>query len=525
MQLAVNWPTRMKWHENGTLMVFSVRLLIVILFVVPFALHAQQITWGEQVKLKGKARMNRILTADSTSFQTVIAQYKVVGKPEAIIDEYAVPELTQKSSITISANEDELDVIHNIGGDIYAFYSKVDNANKKHHAYAIKVGSTDEMKLDLGTISYSRGSQKGTFDFRRSQDKMKLLVIENPPYEKYSMEEFKLTMYDASLAKEWDKSIKLPYLDQDFKIVKSQVDRAGNVYLLTSHKDLATKGSDIKGLPVSTYTVLAYHKDQNRLKEFDIKLKDKWVNGLNIAFNEENDLVIGGFYSVNKDYSVSGTFFLTVDTKSLNVKNKSLNPFSDAFMDEFSRKRIDGDKKLDDFYFDHFVIGKDGSSYFTAEQYYVRTTSYYDHRTGVTNYTYYYHYNDIVVVKINKEAKVIWTKRIPKKQVTTNDKGNYSGYAVVPYLDGLKILYNDSPKNFEVEEDAKLRPMNNPQKSMATIIQISADGKVSRKPLFSAQEYQTILQPRIGKMLENKSLLIYTQKGKTFRFATINFDQ
>ena len=65
--------------------------------------------------------------------------------------------------------------------------------------------------------------------------------------------------------------------------------------------------------------------------------------------------------------------------------------------------------------------------------------------------------------------------------------------------------------------------MNNPQKSMATLLTISKLGEIVRKPLFSAQEYQAILQPRIRKSLSDNSLLVYTQKGKSFRFATIKF--
>lgn len=503
------------------------KYLIIILGAFGFlGSYGQSITWGEQVKLRGKSRMNRILAADSNGFQTVIAQYKVVGKPEAIVDFYDFPGLSSSNSFTVSGSQDDLEVMYKINDKIYAFYTRVESENKKLHAYATIVDQPDGMKWDLGTINYTRTSQRGTFDFEMSEDGKKLLVIENPPFQKYSMEEFKLSLYDSTLTKLWDKPIKLPYLDQGFKILKKKVDAHGNVYLLTAHKDLLKKEDGSRGLPIKNYTVLAYNKTQNRLKEFDIVLKNKWVNGLNISFNASGDLVIGGFYSVNKDNSISGTFFLTIDPQTLSIKNKSMNAFSQGFLDQFaSGNKVDAEHKLDDFYFDHFIVGEDGSPYFTAEQYYVRTTSFYDHRTGVTNYTYYYHYNDIVVVKMDQNAQVLWTRRIPKKQVTTNDNGYYSGYAVVPYKEGLRILYNDNMKNFEPGSEGKTRPMNNPQKSMATLVTVNKEGEISRKPLFSAQEYQSILQPRIRKRLADNSLLIYTQKGKAFRFATIAFSE
>jgi len=218
--------------------------------------------------------MSKIIGADSSGFISVIAQYKLVGKPDAIVDHYQLPSLTSQSSFVLPEAEGELDVMYELGDEIYAFYVNQIKSNKQFHAYAVKANAPS-MKFDLGTIQYSRGSQRGTFGFIPSEDRSKLLVIENPPYEKYRMEEFKLTLYDSSLTKLWDKGIKLPYLDQDFKIVKCKVDQYGSVYLLTAHKNISSKQSDFKGLPLKNYTVLVYNKEQNRLKEFDIKLKDK----------------------------------------------------------------------------------------------------------------------------------------------------------------------------------------------------------------------------------------------------------
>ncbi len=484
----------------------------------------QTVEWGPEVRLKGKSRMRNVLSADSSGFKSVIAQYRIVGKPDAIVDEYKLPSFESVKSLTVTQDFGELETIYDINGDLFGFYTVDDSQNKIHRAYVKLLDSEQSSPTEIGAIKYQRSSQKGTFDFQLSPDKSKILVIENPPYEKYSMEEFKLMVYDTDLTLLWDKPMRLPYLDQDFKIVKKKVDNAGNVYLLTAHKTLASKESNSKGLPIREYTVLIYNKEQNRLKEFDINLKDKWVNGLNLSFNNKGNLMIGGFYSLSKDYTIAGTFFLGIDAQTLEITKKSLNPFAQGFLDQFNSGRmLDGNESLDDFYFDNFVVAEDGSAYFTAEQYYVRTTSFFDYRTGVTNYTYYYHYNDIVVVKTDTNAQVLWTHRIPKRQVTTNDNGYYSGYAVMRYNEGLHILYNDNAKNFEESSGGSIRPMNNPQRSMATLYTLTKEGVASKKPLFNAKDYQSILQPKIRKRLDDDSLLIYTQKGKTFRFAVIRF--
>ena len=48
------------------------------------------------------------------------------------------------------------------------------------------------------------------------------------------------------------------------------------------------------------------------------------------------------------------------------------------------------------------VIQSDGSIIGTLEQYYVRVVSTLDSRTGQSNYTYYYYYNNITIINSDK---------------------------------------------------------------------------------------------------------------------------
>ena len=502
-------------------------LILIVIFstTVQFCL-GQNFSWSEPVNLKGKAKMRRFLSADSSGFTAVVAQYRTFGNPEAFVEEFSLPEMESVNSYTARTTTGEIETLVELGGKIYALVVTNDAQNDRILAHA-RLASNPASKMNtIGSINYKRVNQKGSFDFVESVDREKLLVVETPAYEKYKMEEFKFIMFDSSFTILWEKEIKLPYLDQEFKIVKNKVDENGNVFLLTAYKSLVSKQSQMRGMPIKNYTVLIYNKEQNRLKEFNIRLKDKWVSGLNMEFDRSGDLVVGGFYNVSRDNGVAGTFYLTIDKDSLTINSKSLSPFSDAFLSGFplsKKERIEN--QLEDYYFDHFVIAKDGSAFFTAEQYYVRTTSYFDQRTGVTNYTYYYHYNDIIVVKMDAEAKILWTRRVPKKQVTTNDNGDYSGYAVVTHEGGLKVLFNDNPKNLEDPNALKPKPMNNPQRSRTVLVSISPRGEIQKSLLFSGEELETIIQPRIQRRVGNDALLLFTQKSRSFRFVKMSFSE
>jgi len=498
-------------------------IILLFLLAIP-SIIGQELSWSEEVNIRGKAKMRRFLSGDTSGFSAVVAQYKTFGDPEAIVEEFEFPEMKSVNSYTARTTEGDIEKLVAIGGKTYAVILQNEPSNNETQAFVRLARNPTSTLHQVGAISYIRANQKGTFNFIESIDHSKLLVVETPPYEKYKMEEFTFNMYDTTFDKLWEKKIKLPYLDQEFTIVQNKVDRDGNVFLLTAYKSLVSKQSKPRGLPIKNYTVLIYNKEQNRLKEFNISLKDKWVSGVNMEFNHAGDLMVGGFYNETSENGISGTFYLVVDKTSLGVKKKSLNPFTETFLSGFPMNKKERlESKLEDFYFDHFLIAEDGSAFFTAEQYYVRTTSYFDQRTGVTNYTYYYHYNDIIVVKMDAESNILWTQRVPKKQVTTNDNGDFSGYAAIPYGGGLKILFNDNPKNLEDPNSIKPRAMNNPQRSRAVVLSLGSKGDIQKKLLFDESEQETILQPKIQRQIGGHTLLLFTEKSRAFRFLKLVF--
>ena len=500
------------------------RQLFFIILAVIFLqeLTAQKINWSPELSIRGKAKMKRLLKLDSSSFSAVLAHYKAFGDPDAYIQDFSLPEMNFGGEQMIQTNNQNLESLVELGNQVYALFINTDTEKNQIIANARLARNSAAKLTSIGSIDYKKSNHKGTFDFVESQDYSKLLVIESPPYEKYNMEKFRLTMYNDSLKQLWTTEIKLPYLDQEFKIIGKQVDENGNVFLLTTYNNVLSKQNKNRGAMIKNYTVLVYNNRKNKLKEFDIQLKDKWVNGLNMSFKKDGNLMVGGFYNDTKEGASSGTICMTIDKDSIVIKNKSLNPFSDGFTNQFVSGRQQS-KKMDlkDFHFDYFVNGHDGSMYMTAEQYFVRTSSYFDQRTGVTNYTYYYHYNDIIVVKIDSDGKELWTKKIAKKQVTSNDNGDYSGYVVVPNKNGISVIYNDNLKNFEENEAEEIRTMNNPQRSITAMVNINTNGEITKNLLFDTEEQETIILTKIGKYINNQLFILFTKKSRVFRFASV----
>lgn len=503
-------------------------LIFITISFFAFESFAQVVTWGKEERLKGKSGVRRIFGATESGFKTITTSSKSFSSPSVTVSSYELPsmkEITDEEIVVESDRETEIDNIFELNGKVYSLNTYIEEKDRKFGVIAKSLNDTSKV-VKMHEMPFLRSNLKGEFEYVTNNDKTKLLLVASPPYDKYSKEKFYLKMYGKDMALEWSKEIKLPYLDADFTILKHVVDSSGNVYLLTSYKKLVSQKEQRKNLPADEYLLIVYNKEQNRVKEFAIQLKDKWVNGLSIAINQKENLLLGGFYSNEKKYNVAGTFFLEINPKELAIVQKSLNPFTKEFLGQFfNENQLKKEKQLKDFYFDKLLLGKDGSAYFTAEQNYIRTSSYYDFRTGQTTITYNYHFNDIIVIKINDKAQVDWSQRVAKKQVTTNDKGYYSSFlAVVNDDGGVNLLFNDNPRNFELSEGDRLKIMSNPQKAVVSNAKISAEGKISYNPLFNVSEMATILRPKLHRLLPNGKTLLFTQKGKSYRFATIQFD-
>jgi len=64
-----------------------------------------------------------------------------------------------------------------------------------------------------------------------------------------------------------------------------------------------------------------------------------------------------------------------------------------------------------------------------------------------TTTVYYYYYNDIIVININPGGETEWTKKIAKRQPSSNDGGFFSSYSLSIVKDKMYFVFNDSPKN------------------------------------------------------------------------------
>jgi len=378
--------------------------------------------------------------------------------------------------------------------------------------------------VKLDEVKALSSKKSGIFDFVLSEDSTKLLVYHNEPFSKGENEKFSYMVFDSGMNKIWDKEIELPYQDEDVTVSDYILDRQGNVHLLAKISDKDTRW--IKGKPNFKYIVLSYFQDANELKEFELDLKERSVSEITLRLDAEGNLIVAGFYSniARGTDEIAGIFFLRIDTRNKSVVSKNVRDFEKSFLANFlDEKQAEKGKELEYFNLNHLEPTPDGGVWLVAEQYHYQQTCYTDPRTGIQECTDNYYYNDIMVIKMDKEGIVQWSKRIPKNQFSTNDGAPYASYLAGFTDEKVCLIFNDNPKNLTATESTSVKYMNNSARSVVVKVVLDMEGNALKNILFSAKDAQTVIQPKITLPISRNSSIIYGAGRRICKFGEISY--
>ncbi|MFT3885514.1 MAG: hypothetical protein QM724_08815 [Flavobacteriales bacterium] len=136
----------------------------------------------------------------------------------------------------------------------------------------------------------------------------------------------------------------------------------------------------------------------------------------------------------------------------------------------------------------------------------------------------YYVYNDMIVVNVNPQGNIEWSVKVPKRQLTANDGGYYSSYALEVKGSNIYLIFNDTGENLFLKKGDKVKQFDlKGRDALVTIVTIDRDGNMSREALFTPDRREAILRPKDCVELENEQMLIYATRKKEYRFGMVTF--
>ncbi len=423
-----------------------------------------------------------------------------------------------------------------IGRNVYTFSSSYNREEKYEEIYVQSVGREDlQMQNDIrqiATVANTPQVLDTKVDFAFSRDSSFILVYTNSQSRKKDPDRFGIYVFDRNMEPLWNKEVVLPIRESQFQVADFIVDDYGNVYLIAKH--YLSRGREmVKGKPGFEYIVYGYREKGREEVDYILNLRSHFLSDLHLEVSPEGDLVCAGFYSDEGNELVTGTFFFLVDGKTKEIKQKSLYEFELDFLAmNLSERKRDRLKRrvargistgLDKFDIRDLVSREDGGMMLVAEQYFVRKLSDYDpHGAGSVNFKYYY--NDIIVISISPKGNIEWATKIPKRQVSVNDNGYYSSFAMMIKGRSLHFIYNDHKVNIEEQRTNKLRNFQlDDENGIVAMATVDADGNVSRQPLFPYSALTTICRPKMCSQINAEEMLICGRTSRMTQFGRIVF--
>ncbi len=200
-------------------------------------------------------------------------------------------------------------------------------------------------------------------------------------------------------------------------------------------------------------SVLIHMSPGDSLKMYELDLEQRKVYNFVINSND-SAAILTGTWGDEDSKGAKGVFYSSFSfrlnkmdlPKFLEFPKEILeqeNPHSD---DIYSYQNVNGE--LLNYAFRNVILLPDGSINVLAEQYYIYEVNTTDSR-GMNQVTNYYNYNDCIVYSISKAGELNWFRKIPKKQESVNDFGQYSSLISYTSKGNLVLFFNDHILNYD----------------------------------------------------------------------------
>ncbi|WP_341905612.1 hypothetical protein [Fluviicola taffensis] len=261
---------------------------------------------------------------------------------------------------------------------------------------------------------------------------------------------FGMHVFDSDLNQKWNADFTMPYTESLIDNLDFSVDSEGNgFFLIKKYKE--EKKMRNRNNPDNESVAILIASADGSLKEVEFNLGESMIDDVIMKENKNGDIICAGYYRKPKSYGVDGTFVSILDSKG-NLSTPKFYEFSLDFIKKYKRISERGKKKmaeadendnltLANLTMSDVEILDDGGIVLAGEIFYITT---YTDSKGNTHTTY--HYDDVIVVKINADGELGWMQKFPKRSTVesfrlfTSQKCTY-------------ILFTDNPKNADLPDD------------------------------------------------------------------------
>lgn len=344
--------------------------------------------------------------------------------------------------------------------------------------------------------------------------------------------QFVIRVFDEQWQNQWQRAVRLPYVNAEFYQDRVMVSSRGDVFI-SGWVQFGAYRQVVKGRPNFQYIVLAFTDGGATQLEYRVRLRNKIVTDFHVDVTPDGQLVGVGLYSESNAAAAGGVFFTRIDPISHKAISGTRADFSPEVGKSLARSNLPLDQiaeirelsrkqgELLFFYIRNYIPRPDGGGLLVAEQI-VLNENFISFNNGTATRQINYNFNDLLVLSLSPGGDLEWARKIPKRQRTTDDEGRYS--SIVPFraAEDVFLVYNDNGRNFTADPRRRLRNFNGMQ-SVIAATGVEVNGDVQSFPLFVNADGGVIFRPEPSRQIDAKTLLLYGEKGRKYRFGYLTF--
>ncbi|MBI3519539.1 MAG: hypothetical protein HY062_09320 [Bacteroidetes bacterium] len=444
-------------------------------------------------------------------FQIFDKDFKNVKKTETV----TFPEFEQRRD-----NEG----FFNIKNNFFWVYSTWDRKTETERLFALPFHK-ENFKFEstpIKLIETKRLVPYNKYRFNYSTDSTKVLVtyVVKPKEkrDKLNKDIIGFNLYDDNMQKQYAAEIEMPYSEYDMNNLDYEVDSRGNIYMLTEVKINNSLDGEVdrENKNAMRYELIRVDQKNNTLQRIKINLDNKYTNSVVLSEDLNHNIVIAGYYSDKRNSGGSnGAYIIRLEYGDNNsIKNltttycefpaETLKAYeNERTQRKMEKREKDNNLEAANLVFRNLEFYPDGSMMIIGEEYYMVTNTYYNGRTTYTSYTYFY--NDILVLKADKNGKTIWCNKIPKQQ---SGKGYMDlSYHHHSYNGEDFFLYLDNAKNINLSLTETPAPHSSGLGGYLTCVKIDANGKMTKRSIFDIRQEHVNIYPRSFESLNGNLIL------------------
>ncbi|MFK8037384.1 MAG: hypothetical protein AB8B74_03790 [Crocinitomicaceae bacterium] len=357
-----------------------------------------------------------------------------------------------------------------------------------------------------------------------SKNNQAILISQNHPHKISSKEAVNLHCIDLSGQTIWKKELVSLNTVSRLNIEKVVFPNVDEVFLLCNYGFNSNRTASVDDVKLLTnkYVLWAFNKKINFLKEVDLRLKLKWLNGVDIAMKKNGKLQVSGFVNSSRDFAIDALFNIELNEKYDVISNNYYKMTSEN-LTLFKTKK-NNKSQLNNYFLRHLIPLDDGSFYLIGEQYYTYLDRIYDPRTNTTSTTEHFNYEYILVAYFDNRGNIQWLKRVPKIQNSTNDNGYYSSFTVFKKNNDLYLIYNENNHNIklEIDEIDNMKPLFNGRRNAWAFAKINPNGEVTRRAI-SIENNNYLLNAKKSFQMSNDKMYLQGELNRKAKIIGLSF--